>query len=75
MTKHPSNESNNMWYLDSCALKYICQNQELLLDLQFKNYEFSMVGEEIIQFQEIRIVYFFVQSQKITLLNVIYVMI
>lgn len=74
MIKHLSNNLNstNTWYLDSCALRYIYNNQDLFSKLWFKNYEFIKVGDKVIQSQEIGIIYLPLWEGKISLFNVTY---
>ena len=74
MTRHSIDEVNNIWYLDSCASRHICNNRELFLDIRSKNYKFIMARGKIIYSQKVGIVHFTLLSGKITmtLLNVEY---
>lgn len=74
MTRHSINKVNNIWYLDSCALRHICNNRKLFLDIRSKNYKFIMAGGKIIYSQKVGIVHLTLLSgkTKMTLLNVEY---
>lgn len=74
MTRHSSDEVNDTWYLDSGALRYICNNRELFLDIGSKNYKFIMIESKIIYSQKVSTIHLLFQSKKITimLLNIIY---
>lgn len=66
MTKHLSNNSNNtsVWYLNSYASRHICNNWDLFLNLQYKNYKFIIIGGEIIQSWEVNIICILLQKRK-----------
>ena len=43
-----NNKKSEIQFLDSCALRYICNYQEKFIDLQIKTYKFVMTGGDII---------------------------
>lgn len=74
MTKKANKKANNTWYLDFYALKYICNNRRLFLDMRINNNEFITTEGEIIQSLKVETIYFHLQIGIImTLLNIIYV--
>lgn len=74
MTRHSSDKVNDTWYLDFCALRHICNNRELFLDIWSKNYKFITIESKIIFFQKVNTIHLLFQSEKITimLLNIAY---
>lgn len=69
MIRHPTDKVD-IWYLDYCTLRYICNNWKLFLNLRSKNYEFIIAGEEVIQPQEVGTVHFSLPNRKVTQLNI-----
>ena len=46
----------DIWYLDSCALKYICNSLNKFADLQVKTYKFVMARRNIISLDQVEII-------------------
>lgn len=73
MMKDIDDKVNDTWYLDSCALGYICNNRDLFSDMCTKNYKFITSGGEIIWSQEVGMVHFLLQTDTTMILfNVSY---
>lgn len=48
MTRNANNKANDTLYLDSYTLRHICNNKNLFLKMQIKNYKFIITRGKII---------------------------
>ena len=66
-------ERSEVWYLDSCASKHICNDQQKFADLRPKSYEFITAGGDIIRSEQVgTIVLPLGNGSELTLSNVAY---
>lgn len=74
MTRTSSKKTTDCWYLNFCALRYICNNRKLFLGIRSKNCEFVTASGDIFQSKKVTIVVLPIQGGKTTmrLLNIAY---
>lgn len=66
-------DEEKVWYLDSYALRHICNNYKKFVDLRPKTYEFITAGGNIIRLSQVGIVTLFLENgSNLTLTNVAY---
>ena len=72
MTRIDERQSD-IWYLDSCASRHICNSQKKFADLHPKTYEFVTAGGDIIRSEQVGTVILPLENgSQLTLSNVAY---
>ena len=62
------------WYLDSCALRHICNNHEKFVDFRPKTYKFITAGSNIIRSSQVGTVTPLLKNgSNLILINIAYI--
>ena len=71
MTREVDKDQLEEWYLDSYALRYICNNRERFADLRPKSYKFVITGGTIIRSSQVGTITLLLEnSLQLTLSNI-----
>ena len=73
MTRKIDEDQSEVWYLDSCASRHICNSKEKFAELWPKTYKFVTAGGIIIKSNQVRtIILFLINEIQLTLSNIIF---
>lgn len=53
---HTDEGQSDVWYLNSCISRHICDSQEKFVDFQLKTYKFVTAGRDIIRSEQVETV-------------------